>query len=412
MKLRARYIYYEWKRILRYIPQMFLGAIVLVFMTGTIAFCAVGTFSDSKIKPTIPVGLVVHDNSSNISFLIDIISNMDSAKEHFRFLEMSLDEATAALSDGQICAIMILPNEVVSGIMDGTNKHIQVILSKSDPLSSILLQEFATAGAKTLSSAQAGTYTMTDLYLDAGLGNLLSEAYAELDIRNLQYALVRDDLFRTVHAEPTGNVSTRSYYLSSALIFFFLMLGIGCVIFYDKGSHAGILKRSSAKIGTITERLANYLSILFYQLLPAFLFAIFLMVSDFHTTLTFVEFASILMLLLIFILASSAYLFFLLELSTTPAISVVTIFILSMLMMFISGCFIPTGLLPAPLHCVSNVLPVWDMMRQWFHILSFMDGTTYQYHTLLDSSCLKLLLFSFIFLIAGMIIHKFRRNHP
>ena len=205
---------------------MIAGAIVLAVLAGTIAFCAVSKLSETSETTKVPVALVIESDSKTMQLALDIISSMESVKQHFNFLEMSEEDALRALDTGDVCAVMMLPKDVLSGIMDGTNYHVPVLLSDSDVLSSILLQELIVSGAKTLSAAQAGTYTMTELYREAGLSYALSDAYMELDIRNLQYALVRDDLFNTRTASPTGNVSTQNYYLSAGILFYLLMSGI------------------------------------------------------------------------------------------------------------------------------------------------------------------------------------------
>lgn len=410
MKLRARYYYYEWKRILKYIPQMLIGAIVLVLMAGAIAFCAVQIFTDTDAAPKVRVAFVVDDQSDSLSLLVDFIGSMKSTENSFIFQEMSLNDAQTSLDHGDISAVMILPQQVISGIMDGSNRHIQVILSDHDPLSAILLQELAMAGAKILSSAQAGTYTMTELYINAGLSDSLSAAYTALDLRNLQYALVRDDLFRCVSADPTGKVPVTSYYLASGLIFFFLMLGTGCVIFYDKGSKSRALKLKSVGIGTLSECFSHFLGILFYQLIPALLVCIPFIRQLFLKSMNLKTFGGLVFLLLIFLLASCSYLFFLLEASSTAAFAVIFIFSVTILMMLVCGCFIPTGLMPSALISWSRYLPAGDMMQQWFHILSYLNKTSYQYGALFDHTCLRLLMFTLLFYAAGVLIHGIRRR--
>lgn len=410
MKLHLRYFLYQQKRIFQYIPQMIAGAIVLAVLAGTIAFCAVSKLSETSETTKVPVALVIESDSKTMQLVLDIISSMESVKQHFNFLEMSEEDALRALDTGDVCAVMMLPKDVLSGIMDGTNYHVPVLLSDSDVLSSILLQELIVSGAKTLSAAQAGTYTMTELYREAGLSYALSDAYMELDIRNLQYALVRDDLFNTRTASPTGNVSTQNYYLSAGILFYLLMSGICCVRFYDRGSAAQLQKLSSARIGVITQGISSYCNVFLAQLisfLPIFLFLTWRLVIK-HFTLN--AYLTLLLLFLILLLSTSAYLYAVLALSKTPSAGVTLIFSITILLMLASGCFIPTGLLPGALLSLQPFLPTTAMMHQLFHIFSYFNSTSYQYSALFDTTCITLLLYAFCFLLLGILLFRIRRR--
>lgn len=117
MKLHFRYFLYQQKRIFQYIPQMIAGAIVLAVLAGTIAFCAVSKLSETSESTKVPVALVIESDSKTTQLALDIISEMESVKQHFDFLEMSEEDALHALDTGDVCAVMMLPKNVISGIM-------------------------------------------------------------------------------------------------------------------------------------------------------------------------------------------------------------------------------------------------------------------------------------------------------
>ncbi len=382
---------------------------MLAFIAGAIAFCAIRNLSAQKESSKVPVALVIESNSELMDFAIDFIADMESIHEHFDFLKMTQEEANHALENGNVCAVMLLPSDVISGILDGTNRHIPITLSDHDVLSAILLQELASSGAKTLSAAQAGLYAMTDLYIDAGIAHELDNAYLEFDIRTLQYALVRDDLFHTRTASPTGTVPLKDYYLASGILFFLLISGIGYVRFFHHTDASQHQKLTSARIGSFLTGISSYSAILLAQLisfLPLFVYILYLFITG---SFTFVIILKVLLLFIVLLSATTAYLFFLLILAKTPSIGVTLIFTLTILLMLCSGCFIPTGLLPGALLPLRPYLPTTAMMHQLFHILSFKNGTSYQYPALLDSYALYLCLYTTVFLLLGILIHKYRR---
>ncbi len=412
MNLRFRYFLYQQKRICRYIPQMILGAIVLAVFAGTVAFCAVSKFTDTAEALKVPVALVIESDTDTMQLALNIISRMESVEEHFVFQPMNEQDARVALKNGKVCAVMLLPENVLEGIMDGTNYHIPVLLSDSDVLSAVLLQELAISGAKTLSAAQAGTYTMTELYRNAGLSSALNDAYMELDIRNLQYALVRDDLFHINQASPTGNVSLKNYYLSSGVLFYLLLSGVCYAGFYHRGSKAQIQKLSSARIGLVTQGISQFCSILISQLTAAFPLFLFLTWWNITNHISATTFWKILFLALLLLLSSTAYLLLIMSCSKSSGMAVILIFTLSVLLMFISGCFIPIGLLPESLLRIRTFLPTTAMMQQLFHMMSFSDRTTYQYVRLFDNTCIILLCDALVLLLLSFASLYFRRKQP
>ncbi len=383
---------------------------MLAFIAGAIAFCAIGKLSEQAKSPQVPVALVLETESSMIDFTIEFITEMDSIKNHFDFRQMTEADAMQALEQGEVCAAMLLPAKVLEGILDGTNLHVPVILSDHDVLSAILLQELAVSGAKTLSAAQAGIYAMADLYIEADLAHELDDAYLEFDIRTLQYALVRDDLFHTLTASPTGSVPLKDYYLSTGILFFLLMSGIGCVRFFQNPDAVHNQKLASAHIGSFLICISNYFSIFLTQLitfLPIFLYMTWLLITG---TFTFGVYAKVLFLFFVLLLATAAYLYVLLTFAKTPSIGITLIFTTTILLMLCSGCFIPTGLLPGFALTLRPFLPTTAMMHQLFHIFSFENGTSYQYTGLFSSYMLHLLLFTVAFTGLGILIHKFRRS--
>lgn len=382
---------------------------MLAFIAGAIAFCAIRTFSEHSESSKVPVALVIESDSELMNFAIDFIAEMESIHEHFNFLKMTQEEATIALENGDVCATMFLPSDVISGILDGTNRHIPIMLSDHDVLSAILLQELAASGAKTLSAAQAGLYAMTDLYIDAGIAHELDDAYLEFDIRTLQYALVRDDLFNTHTASPTGIVPLKDYYLASGFLFFLLISGISYVRFFHHTDASQSQKLASAHIGSFLTGISSYSGILlaqFITFLPILFYILHLFITS---SFSFAVCFKILLLFFVLLSATAAYLFLLLTLAKTPSIGVTLIFTLTILLMLCSGCFIPTGLLPDALLSMRPYLPTTAMMHQLFHILSFQNGTSYQYPDFFSSYTVYLCLYTIVFFLLGMMIHRFRR---
>ncbi len=403
MKQHGIYLFYQLKRALRHGPQMLLGAIVLAVFAGTIAFCAIKEIESTEHPVSVPVAVVVEDQSDIMNLLLSFLADMQSTG-HFIFRVMTEQNAYNALEDGSAAAIMLVPKNLIEGIMDGTNLHVQVLLSEKNALAAILLQELSAAGAKMLSAAQAGTYTMTTLYRIADRTDALSEAYMELDLRNLNYALSRGDLFHVVRANATGEESVLTYYLSSGILLFLLLFGICYLSFYGKSNAACHAKERACGIGYPTVLLGRFGGILIYQLFLLFIFVAFMPYLAHTFLISFRQCLFMLWLSALLFFGISAFFFFLYELIPSPGHAMLLLFLVSIVMMLISGCFVPNAFLPVWCRNIAAVLPVRHWMQALFSILDIPAHAASD-HDVINRNILLIFAYAALFLSGGCLAH-------
>ncbi|MCM1538048.1 MAG: ABC transporter permease [bacterium] len=385
---------------------MLLGAIVLALLAGTIAFCTIKEMDASGTSISVPVAIVVEDQSDLFNLLLSFLADMQSTEQHFVFRVMSETNAYHALDDGSVAAVMLVPKDVIDGILDGTNIHVQVLLSETNALAAILLQELSAAGAKTLSAAQAGTYAMTTLYRMAGRADALSDAYTALDLRNLSYALARGDLFHTVRANATGEESVLVYYLASGILLFLLLFGICYLSFYGKSNTACQEKERACGIGYPTVLLSRLGGILLYQL---FLFLLLAVLTPFLARAYLLSAPNCLHMLglaAMILFSVSSFFFFLYELIPAPGYAMLLLFLLSILMMLVSGCLIPNAFLPAWCRRIAAFLPVRPWMQILFSILGYPAHSAHS-AAAVNQSLLTLAADTVFFFAGGCLAHVF-----
>ena len=404
MKQNVKYIFYQLKRALRHGPQMLLGAIVLALLAGTIAFCTIKGMNETGTSVSVPVAVVIEDQTELMNLLLSFLADMQSTEQHFVFRVMTELNAYDALETGSVAAVMLVPKNVIDSIMDGTNLHVQVLLSEQNALAAILLQELSAAGAKTLSAAQAGTYAMTTLYQRINRADALPDAYTALDLRNLSYALARGDLFRTVRANATGEESVLVYYLASGILLFFLLFGICYLSFYQKSNAACHAKERACGIGYPTVLLGRFGGICLYQLILFLLLAASLPFLAQSFLLSTADCLHMLCFSAVILFSISAFFFFLYELIPTPGYAMLLLFLLSILMMLVSGCFIPNAFLPVWCRRIAAFLPVRSWMQTLFSVL---NRPTHADHTASAAGghLLILAVYTVFFLAGGCLAH-------
>ena len=407
MQIKRKFFFAQIHKALRFFPHMLIGICILAILGGVLCFSTMQLFGNSANgeSDTVSVGLVTNHNEAYLDFAMDLVTQMNSIKTHFSFVYVEEADGMRMLENGEIVALMILPDHVMEGILSGSNAHARVILSKKDPLSSILMQEIAKSASALITSSQSDIYSAADLYQTYDVYDHVQAAFDTLNLQTLRYALSRNALFRPRTVSATGSIHYSIYYLCSAFLFILLCSGISYILFFHRGSKDLRLKMQSAGLHSVSLSLPAFVSTFMYQGFVCIL--LYIGVAIYFTSLgvfTPDVALSILVLILILQFASSSFLFMLLSLSPASPTSVIILFLLTGVLMLGSGCFVPLAFLPAGIRLLSAYLPTSLMQFQLFHIFSFADTSgALQYRHLFDGNCVSLVLYSVVFLCIGFL---------
>lgn len=214
------------KRALKAVPRILAGAMIPLFLAGMAVFWAQTQYTKTTGTVLSPVALVNQDSSSYLDMILPMITETEAAGS-FTFLEMNEAEAMAALDSGSVCAVLLLPQEMVAGILDSTNIPARLYLPGGDSFPSLLIGKYAEAGSLTLSSSQAGIYAASDLYKTYGITEHLSDIYYDINTANLKYALARESAFSAKSTTAMGELSFLAYYGCTLFLCLLLFLGAG-----------------------------------------------------------------------------------------------------------------------------------------------------------------------------------------
>ncbi|MDD6037091.1 MAG: ABC transporter permease [Lachnospiraceae bacterium] len=214
------------KRALKAVPKLIAGAVIPLFLAGMAVFWAKEMHTKNTGTVTAPVALVNYDSESYLELILPLITETEAANS-FSFLEMDEAQAMDALRTGSVCAVLVLPKEMFSGILDSTNIPALLYLPGGDSFPSLLVSKYAEAGALTLGAAQAAIYAATDLYREYGLTGHLSDIYYDINVANLNYAIARESVFSAKSTTATGELSPMAYYGCTLFLCLLLFLGAG-----------------------------------------------------------------------------------------------------------------------------------------------------------------------------------------
>lgn len=272
-----------------------------------------------------------------------------------------------ALKNGSVCAVLLFPKQMFSGILDSTNIPARLYLPDGGSFSSLLLAKFAEAGALTLGSAQAGIYAASDLYHEYGLSSLCSDIYYEINLVNLKYALARESVFSTNATTTTGELSLLEYYGGTLVLCLFLFFGAGLGSFLCNALPKTLgeqFKRNG--ISSLCLEASLYLPlVLFYIVTTVFLVSGSI---PFRSENTFSA-ASFLFLLSV-VLCLAAYTQFIFSLFRDVGRGFLAYTFSGLLMIFMAGGFLPYAFLPHIFSVLTPYLPLGSCLSGFRRFLA------------------------------------------
>lgn len=348
------------KKAFYYFPQIILGEFILLLVVGAVVFSASKLLYQEDKKEKLTIALAMPEDSKSEKWMMSIVEQMGSVKENCNFVEVKENEALKMVKDGQAYAAIVLPENFLNGIISGENIPTEIYLSSS-PLEKQLIQLFTQSGAASLAAAQSGIYTLSDFAREQNKPELIPKIEEDLNRRYIQFALNREDYFKYIQLNATGELSVMQYYIGSGIVLFLLfsLLAFGNILkseneaFYFKLKIVGItpFQFVAAKVITV------FIPLFLISCIALIVCTILGYFSDFSFFIPFV------LALLIVIFTISCYGVFLFLIAKTSFSAGLCVFLSTIVMLFLSGGFIPSVLLPDSFSFIAKFIPTTAMIH-------------------------------------------------
>lgn len=292
-----------------------------------------------------PVALVLPENDTYAGLAFSFLEH--SMPSSCSFQRTDRDSALHLLQSGDVYAVILIPDSFVEHILNGTNSPATLILPREGSIESILFATLANAGTSVLSTAQAGIYAVENVLISYEKWDTLAKVEEELNKRYLSYALNRNRIFQTETVSATGSLTLTEYYLSSAIVLYLLLSGMGSYHYYqaEPASLRLLLSRQgiSLSLRTITKTAAA----------AAVLFLLFFPLLVLSGRMPFRSCGGFFLL----IFAVQAFLYLLSSFCPQSGSFIIISAVLSTLCLFVSGAFLPSVFLPETVRNLGDLLP-------------------------------------------------------
>lgn len=354
------YVILEWKRAFLLLPQFFLGGVITAIFVSVLAFFSSKVLYHEEDRPKATIALVIQESSPLFQTVMAYVEEIESVSSFCTFEQMEEEKALKLLASRRISAVFLVPDRQVESVLDGTNLPIHVLLPSGYSLTSALILDLTNAGELVLRSAQAGIYSLSDMYKKQGIPENVDSLTWILNLENLKFFASREELFHEETISATGELTVSQYYLASFLAFGLLLLGIPCSPFLKTDNLAFQRKLSINGLKNPFQIFIKASSVFLLLLTLCPILFVLLFYFQFLSFNTLPSFIISLFFILIFV---SFYTVLLYESAPTKDSGIYLVFLSSLFLHFLSGGFLPSAFLPPVIENISPLLPSSYMIK-------------------------------------------------
>ncbi len=348
----------EMKRALKSLPYFLAGAVVLAVLAGTIAFSANRMLYGEQSVGSIQVGVAVPEEDRGAKWIMSMVSSLESVSSLCEFVYLDEEEGRRQMERGEIYALMLIPDQLLEGIMNGTNEPVTIVFPEQAGLEASIFRELTDAGTEILKTAQAAVYSTDELLGDMGRTSQIPQAESDLNQMYLKYALSRSVYFKTEQVSASGDVTTEVFYGISCAVLAVLLLGIPAAGFLRPFSPVMEKKLYLSGFSRPMRLWARTAVLAFlFALATAVPFFICLGKGFFQSGL-----ASVPVWLLVCVCASG-WVILIYEAGRSTLAGVSILFLSTIVMMFMAGGLIPSVFLPEAAAGAGKFTPVFFLME-------------------------------------------------
>ena len=264
------YLFLEYKKsakvLLKSTVSLLLAAVLLLGAAAVLSH----VFFGSRMFQAIDVGVAVPEGEKETKAVLRFLSAMESAESVCNFRYFPENEAKEKLYEGEVQAVIVLPESLYEDMYSGEKGRIAVYLPEDPPFRVQVFRELLADGVSLLTTAEAGVLAASDL---AGTDAI---AYGERDetgfpkmkpyeaanfisYEYIQCALGRDNMFDEYVYSPLGQMDLYQYYFATAASVLLLMSGLNYSFLYQGNSRAVEQKLRVMGLGTVK---ASFIKIL------------------------------------------------------------------------------------------------------------------------------------------------------
>lgn len=363
----------EIKKTVKLLPRMLLQIGLLLSLMAVAVFGAMKSMGQEALEIHAEIAVVVQgDSTAMTGMMLQYVENIESVSRFCRFRRTTEPEGFALLEKGEVSALVLLPEGLLEGIMNGVNPVVRIYFPKQAGPEALFFREMTESGEGLLRVAQAQIYGAGDTAHAFGLTEQLPRIETEIDGYNLAFALDRLALYDREKVSAFGTVNGVQFYLASGSILFLLLAGMAMYPVVRREPPAFCRQLERAGTGKLWQSFCQWLcGMLCICLFAGVLWTAVSLFVRFGPQEAAVYLATgsgypihIKMGITVAIIMTVTTLIYLLHsLAGSRTGGILLIFVFSVVMVYLSGGLVPAMFLPQPVRTAGAWLPTAWLMR-------------------------------------------------
>lgn len=373
MRLTAAYFLAQLKRALRLLPGQILADVVVCVCVGTLVCVLIAQGAFQVEGTRYRIGMVGDLTDSYLGFGIALLQESDDSRFMIELVPMSEDEAEMAFWQGDLYAVMRVPDGLLESIVYGENdKTVTYTATEGQQgLGTMVMGEITDIASALVTSSQSVIYAMQRVLSEQDRVAEIGWETDKLNLALIQMALDRTDFGEVELLGYGDGLSLELYYFCGAILLFLLLSGLlNCALFLHGGGALSCFLKARG-VGAFRQILGEYLAYLPLVLLGLFTLCLPLFFGLERGLLRIPEWEGMgaaPFLLFLPVLLPVAAMFAALQLFLFEAAEGIVNGILLQLicgvgMGYLSGCFYPSAFFPERMRALGEWLPSGAAVR-------------------------------------------------
>lgn len=393
----------EYKRAAFVLPAALGKAVILLVLTGMTAFCAQKIRLASADREPVQIGYAAQENML-IRMAVSYVENMEAVKGLCRFVPVEEEEGKALLAEGELGALLVLPENMIEGILSGSNEPANFYLAENPSPAGLVFEELANAATGLLAVAQAEIYAahaLTEYFQVAPYG--LEQMYQELDAFNLGIVTEREQYFRFRQLSETGNTGFAVYYAGAFFTIYLLVAGMFLGSFLKRGREEMRLLQKRGGVSYASQLLGRNCILAGCLLLLLLATGLMWISGSVREALQISRSLQGLFLVVPAVFCAASWLQFIYLFAESERSAILPAGFAAVFLCYLSGCFVPSALLPEVVNRLAAIMPTTYIKAAFTAVFSGND-------TAFLKTAAFLCLFSVVFWLFSLLAVWFGRD--
>lgn len=365
--LFSRLFRLEGKLLLRCLPSFLL----LLLLFGLLLIGSFGIVSSRQqdSDTTIRIGIVLPEQSGNDKLYVSLFTAAANFPHTLEFPLLTQKEAEQQIRTGNCTAAVLFPDNYRDGLLYGDELSLRILVSASAGTSQMLFSDLADAGLSLLVNLETGCYAAHTVSAAHGYGIAVADNGSEIAEFYVKTLLQRLSLFEELTLSDTGALSLPAFAVRTILV---LLLFLSAVCYRPLFDWQTPVFQKKLRIQRFSPFLELLIPLLLLMLSSLFLSVLFLgcIAGLSHAGTTFAAqlpelffTPSALLGLFCGLFACSALLLFVCQCIQNRVVLSFVQFFGAILMLFVSGAFLPAAYLPKLLTRIAAFLPAVPILH-------------------------------------------------